>query len=290
VIPAELHGKLGDRGANANERLEDLLTSNVLGTLRYLPIGLGFAQVLARAQSIANPGVLDALPIDLATLVEGKLHFWPRAPGVGECDALLVMRDCSGSFHALLIEAKYHSGKSSTATEEEDLGGAESRAHDQLARYLVALAAGEFEQTKSLALASRGLLYLTAHAAMPVNELEESRVGAQARGVNDPLYWLSWRDITRALRPLRGQGEQENQCAISDILDLLERRGLIPFRGVRAPPFSALPTGYRRRPNRWCVTPLRPLPSWRAEDSRARWHGTPRLPEGFRTKTELRDD
>ena len=47
---AEIHGKLSSSGSNISDRLEDLLTADVFGCLRYLPFEKGFQKILTRAQ------------------------------------------------------------------------------------------------------------------------------------------------------------------------------------------------------------------------------------------------
>jgi len=49
---AELHGKLNpERPAGAHERMEDLLTSDVFGTMKYVGWQYGFMNWLRSAQS-----------------------------------------------------------------------------------------------------------------------------------------------------------------------------------------------------------------------------------------------
>ena len=43
---AELHGKISSSGSNLSDHLEDKLTGDVFGVLRYLPFHIGMAQIL----------------------------------------------------------------------------------------------------------------------------------------------------------------------------------------------------------------------------------------------------
>lgn len=46
---AEIEGKISRKGSNLSERLEDNLTGNVFGTLRYIPFSKGLGEVLANS-------------------------------------------------------------------------------------------------------------------------------------------------------------------------------------------------------------------------------------------------
>ncbi|HBP21144.1 MAG TPA: hypothetical protein DEA08_25575 [Planctomycetes bacterium] len=261
MIQAELHGKLGGDARSASERLEDLLTSSVLGTLRYLGPKLGLLPVLERVQ--AFPHSRDGLPIDLEQVTSVEWHFWPKARrpngrGYDECDLLLVLGDETGGKNALLVEAKYLSGKSGTGAVEE--AGNSRASGDQLARYLLALRDDRFSCIAGTGARPLGIVYLTAHVAPPKTALQESLSELQRHGVGDGLFWLGWRDVDRALHPLRSEAPPRSY-AIMDILSLLERKNLRAFRGVRA--FEGrLPGSFREPEQRWATRPRLPA-SWR---------------------------
>jgi hypothetical protein len=48
---AEIHNKLSATGSNLHDRLEDQLTGNVFGTLRYLPYSQGLHVILNKTYS-----------------------------------------------------------------------------------------------------------------------------------------------------------------------------------------------------------------------------------------------
>lgn len=99
---AEIHGKISSKGSNLNDRLEDKLTGDIFGSLRYLPFELGIWPVLSAAR----------IP-ELSELIEkGDLHirqisFWPYHP-LGELD---VRMDFDNA--VVGIEVKYRSPLSS---------------------------------------------------------------------------------------------------------------------------------------------------------------------------------
>lgn len=50
MVIAELFGKISSSGSNLTDRLEDNLTGDVFGVLRYLPFHSGMAQILSAAR------------------------------------------------------------------------------------------------------------------------------------------------------------------------------------------------------------------------------------------------
>lgn len=97
---AELHGKLSSDG-NFSDRLEDQLTGDIFGALRYLPFERAMGPILSAARL---PGLTGPFPT--GPWAE-RFRFWPRHP-LGELDGLLEL---DGALVG--IEVKYHSGLSS---------------------------------------------------------------------------------------------------------------------------------------------------------------------------------
>ena len=123
---AELHGKLAEGRAGGYEYMEDLLTSDVFGTMRYAGWECGFLDWLLRAK--AAP--VDPFPPPIETmlrpsaLLEIEVCFWPRLVNGREPDLALLLRYDSGPALLVLVEAKYLSGMSdyeSDASEGEDV-------------------------------------------------------------------------------------------------------------------------------------------------------------------------
>ena len=52
---AEIRGKISRSGSNLSDRMEDLLTSDVFGPLRYLPFAEGLMSVLGKAKLYTIP-------------------------------------------------------------------------------------------------------------------------------------------------------------------------------------------------------------------------------------------
>ncbi len=230
MIFAELRGKLGSDCSRAHERAEDLLTSTAFGLLRYLPPSDGLLAVLRKARPVCiNDGTASVRPdpnwLEVGSLAEIDVEFWPYWPGFGEPDLLLTLRDHAGSPAALvLIEAKLHSPKSSRASKGDELADEVLADPDQLVRYWQGL-----QELPGFPATPRRLVYLTKHGAAPVGELAESvRRAPQMR-----LAWLSWCDVWSVADSLAG-----TSLPAADLAELLAYKGLKNFTGFRAEPWQ----------------------------------------------------
>lgn len=248
MVHADLHNKLH---AGSTSRSEDVLTSTVLGLLRYLPGALYAFLLRARAVTlnggtlvVSEPGgFLGGL---LSPSMPMQLIFWPRLGKHGEMDALAIAELEGGApVHFIGIEAKYLSEKSDAQRD-----AAEGMARDQLAAYWRGLSAHQFTRPRGLPrprkLPGYSLVYLTAQLSPPTEELEESLWAlAEKHDTDAPrLGWLSWREAWAVAHEWRQSAKQPEQLIGSDLCALLESKALIPFQGlaelnVRPPPSSA---------------------------------------------------
>ena len=255
MIPALLHGKL----SRQQENMEDILTSSVFGTLRHLPPEEGLFPFL-RCTTMPDGGQSNAFDFEPGALVE--YQFWPllheRAPSVDsenwcvpcEPDVLLKIKPSIGPPTYILIEAKFRSGKSSEATDDE------SAPRDQLAREwdnLVALAHREG--------ATPLLVYLTADFGMPNAEIDASMEEYRLKRGAAPFAcgWLSWRHLERQFR-------RTEDWRLRELVDLCNRLDLRLFDGVSKIRPRAICWRFRTSPMqfRWLNRPLTSF-SWRYE-------------------------
>ena len=102
---AEINGKISKTGRNLNDRLEDELTGNILGTLRYIPFSEGLQPILQN--SVFPSSIQEIVKQIQSDEWSSKIRFWPY-DNEGELDAYLEFDDV-----AIGIEVKYHSGLSS---------------------------------------------------------------------------------------------------------------------------------------------------------------------------------
>ncbi len=102
---AEIHNKLNGSLIYSIERLEDELTGNFFGTLRYLPFTRGIQRILlkyAYSENLEFQRILNSITAD-----EFDIEFWKRSEDNREIDAVLEVADV-----AIGIEVKYNSGLS----------------------------------------------------------------------------------------------------------------------------------------------------------------------------------
>jgi hypothetical protein len=208
VLYAQLHGKLRWE----QETLEDLLTSNVFGALKYVPASLGLVPFLRRAEGKRAPELVAALASNVADV---SYEFWPRLASC-EPDVLIRLSLEHGPRLLILVEAKLHSGKSTKAS------GDDEPVSDQLAREWQSVqrtAQGEERQPF--------LLYVTADYYLPADDIEHSQDELRKKeGAEGLILWLSWRVLGEVAR-----------SADSPLLDevarlLIERYALSSFDGI----------------------------------------------------------
>lgn len=225
---AEIRGKISETGGNLSERMEDLLTSDVFGCLRYLPAEKGLIAFLNTAKSYRDKG----LNLPLSTL-RIRYLFWPylKTKGCNPCepDVLLGLETDQG-LHLLMIEAKYHSGLSS---EEDD----QEWPNNQLARELDNLNVVTVSQLgwpSDLCIVSRSLLFITQDMKIPVNLLSQSLAEYQSkRGDEGDIFWISWRFLPAILeKQIAVEVNQEHRAVLEDMMLLLQRKWLTMFDGV----------------------------------------------------------
>jgi hypothetical protein len=224
MLQAMLRGKL-----RREEGMEDLLTSNTFGLMKYLPAEAVLLPFLREAHC-PHSGPLPPAFTEGVAAVE-RWRFWPWLEMSGclgcEPDVEIVLRHQNGERTGLLIEAKYRSGKSSFAAEGDD------RPNDQLAREYDNLAA--LAQAEGLTRAA--VVYVTADWTCPTAEIEESQREHEAkRGGRAAIYWLSWRALPEVLEAVSGQGADAAQDMRALLLALeLTTFCRLRYEGVRNP-------------------------------------------------------
>jgi len=236
VIQALLKGKLSTDQAN----MEDILTSNVFGLLRYLPPEHGLLPFLAYAIS------LDRQRLELPESAAGvqaltDFSFWPSLAEQGcipcEPDVLISItwpRPQARRF-LVLVEAKYLSGKSSEADESSPLP------LDQLAREW-----GNVESRARKESCEPVLVYLTAGFGPPVQEILRAEADHRSKANRSSLpfkcYWLSWRHLA-LVADSRADLDTPAfaSCILEDLRKMLNRLDLVFFAGFSPhEPFSAM--------------------------------------------------
>ena len=219
MIEALLHGKLSRK----QENMEDVLTSNVFGLLRYVSPELGLFKFLAEATTCEGDQPLQDLVSECVVRRDAiKYEFWPFWSGgngdVGcELDVAVFIPCDDARPYLLGIEAKYRSGKSSEGDEEADCPT------DQLAREWHGLV----QRARSCG-ARPVLVYLTADVNCPADQIASS-IGdcrRHAAGSTEPvIVWLTWRRLPALFR-------QDPDRHLSDIARLAKSLNLVFFEGM----------------------------------------------------------
>lgn len=216
MLPALLGGKLSAQ----QENLEDLLTSTVFGLLQYVSPQFGLLKFISCAVPFRT-GSTKRLP-QFAS--EVKYDFWPWLQNDdcygAEPDVLIRVDDNDGMKHIILVEAKFHSNKSSIAD------SAICVPTDQLAKEWDNLVR-QCESEGSIP----HLIYLTADYGIPVDDLEDSAKEFQSKRPDKisqypfECYWLSWRHLAVAFKGA-------SDPMLRDLIDLTRRYGFAFYDGI----------------------------------------------------------
>ena len=248
---AEIYGKL-----TPYERMEDLLTSDVFGTFRYLNPAIGLVPFLKRAKSFLD----DSKPSFLNNVAGAEYIFWPHTTQLNREPDVLILLSCSdGTNVSLVVEAKYLSGKSnilredtSSMAEKSGIFDTEKIVHlegDQLAELYHELIKGniylDFSRSANAkfecSVNHRYLFYVTANYAKPREEIEEtiSILEKYGYGRDDfkNLYWINWQTSIPVMEDVLNESSFADypgtKNLIEDLLSLLRRKGLHDFQGYK---------------------------------------------------------
>ena len=201
--------------------MEDILTSNVFGLLRYVQPQQGILQYLGLAEDEDGKKPLGYL-CSLSEVPQKSIEyqFWPwlKEPNCYGCepDVVIKLEIPDKQDLLVLIEAKYLSGKSSEADESYDAP------IDQLAREWDNLSVKANRDECPV------LIYLTVHYAYPVQDINDAISEFRKKrpnGAKPVIYWLSWRHLTTVC-------ESSHHPILNDIKLLLDRLGLTFFDGI----------------------------------------------------------
>jgi hypothetical protein len=211
MLQAQLRGKL----TRSEENMEDLLVSDVFGSIKYLMPQEGLIPIIISSED-AN-GKAPNFRFD--AISDAKYEFWPwlEEPSCNGCepDVLITLHLNEHEKIILLIEAKYLSDKSS----EEDGGTAPQ---DQLAREY-----DNLEKKAKRENATSIFMYITARMSYPKDSVIASvSEYTKKRNAEMHVFWISWRKITR-LFPNAKKGS-----ILSDVTQILEKQGLVFFEGI----------------------------------------------------------
>jgi len=245
---AEIRGKISEAGTNISERMEDLLTSDIFGCLRYVPAEKVLMPFLHTACSFHGK---DFTVPGKIIRVHYRFWLWLKSSGRVPCepDVVIGLETDNHQIHLVMIEAKYYSGLSSEEDERPE-------PNNQLARELDNLdvaSCATFGWQISLGVASRTLLFVTQDMGIPRELLRQSLAEySHKRKKDSDIFWTSWRLLPSILeQSLQKETNSEYKAVMEDMMRLLLRKELIMFNGVE-PIIESFDI-----PDFYCITPTR---------------------------------
>lgn len=242
---AELHGKISSTGSNLSDRMEDKLTGDIFGSLRYLPFELGIGPILSKA----------TIPELSKSVEKGGSHtytmsFWPYHP-LGELDVRIDLDNA-----VIGIEVKYQSSLSS-----DDEADYSKVADEELERTSVNQLYRESKIVRELAGPDkRAFLILVACDG----ECESIVADVKARNLIETgvaLGHISWQEILLILEKQQSSDPLQN-CILGDMVALLKRKGFERFHGFDSHITAICADGYfsyRYQQDLWTHLLVEPL-------------------------------
>ena len=207
----EFYGKISRSGSNLSDNLEDKLTGDFFGTLRYMDFYDGLQPILCGAlrksekQQETSQDAIQLLKNVNCTNIRDEEHikFWPKHD-LGELDVLLDFDNCY-----IGIEVKFQSGLSSD---------------DQLIREAEILCDLAKDKEKIL-------LFIAGHESC-VSVYRAYKNVIRKQGVC--FVFVSWEDILQSMKDLLSGGKGSKytfgqRLMISDLIRLLTRKDFDTF-------------------------------------------------------------
>ncbi|MBY0756830.1 hypothetical protein K5V21_15405 [Clostridium sardiniense] len=213
---AELHGKISSRGTNLRETLEDNLTGNFFGSLRYIPFSKGIKKILLQVIGENNFNQYE-----VEEWAE-RIKFWPYHND-GEVDLVINLK-----LVTIAIEVKYNSGLSS---DDEVLNDDENieKSRNQLAKESrIVKELAEVNGTNPI------LLFIAKE-----NEGKEIVSNVINRNIIEEgvtFKFISWEDICLITEEIYKSTKLNyfEKLVIEDIYKLLVRKGFNSFKDFKS--------------------------------------------------------
>lgn len=218
---AEIFGKLSSSGSNLHDRLEDNLTGNVFGALRYIPFDKAMKPIIANAiypKSIAN--TINEIKADFWN---SNIKFWPYDEE-GELDALIELDKV-----IIGIEVKYLSGLSSddgidyAEPSGESTDCEETQSLHQLSREARIISKRGGEKKKIL-------IFIAGSSSC--RDIYEDTIKRDLIEKDVDFGYVTWQALLTELLKLKLDNEFHN-LIIEDLIKLLKRKGLDEFKDMR---------------------------------------------------------
>jgi mRNA-degrading endonuclease RelE of RelBE toxin-antitoxin system len=230
MIMAELSSKVPEVVG-----MEDVLTSDVFGLIKYIDPGLMLKDILNASVRFSDKGNFIA-----GRITEASYYFWPKLSftwsgqrKVREPDIVIILKGEDGTETAVIVEVKYRSGKSYIFEQQEQ--DEEGCVRDQLAEEMMAVYSKDLSCEKSLAERLKNcnqkyLIFVTGHTIFPEADKDETAKSIEDSKITefgiDSMYWVSWYTIYDLI-----QKKAFLSPILYDLAALLELKGFTPFNG-----------------------------------------------------------
>ena len=221
LLKAEIKGKISSTGSNLSERLEDKLTGDFFGSLRYIPFNKAPKSILSKTKILKEnyTQILDTVNKLDIDYWDNNIEFWPYDP-LGELDVLLDFEEI-----VIGIEVKLYSGLSSDDGVDNSVYDYVAESNNQLSRESRILNKKIMGTKKSaflIFIAPEYNCYPICKEAYERNIIEDSVV----------IGYLPWEEILAVLENevISEELTKYEKLIIQDLIELLKRKGLERFR------------------------------------------------------------
>ena len=222
---AEIEGKLSKSRFDRAVRLEDQLTGNFFGSLRYLPFDIAMKPILKN--SVIPPEALDCLDSVQLEEWDDRIHFWRKWDEDGtEPDVVIDLDEI-----VILIEVKFNSGFSADA-DTDDAPELVSNVEHELKESNHQLKRESDLLINQYPNATNRVLLLLARETFAtkvyenIDKLRDSGKPIITPGVD--FGYITWQKTLTELRGISGTDGFQN-LIISDLVQLLEHKGFEQF-------------------------------------------------------------
>ncbi len=218
---AEIKGKISSKGTNLTERMEDKLTGDFFGALRYIPFNKAMKQILKSSRIIkkADNNLEQYLHSLNANCWEDNIKLWPPH-SLGELDVLLTFEKI-----IIGIEVKYRSKLSS----DDDVENPEDYQQEEKSINQLAV---ESEILNSLRVNNATfLLYIAPEPECYLTAMKVLKRNILNKDVS--FGYLSWEMIYEKIEKIiRDECSLNNfeKLIFKDLQHLLRRKGFERFR------------------------------------------------------------